>query len=93
MYRRVVFIGVIPLTSTNTATRASLGLILAVASVAYFREEQPYRVPFTNVIAYAAQFVILVTFYAALSIDTGVSVASLFLRGLPSFERAQIGEL
>lgn len=46
--------------------------MLAVFSVAYFREERPFRVKLTNVIAYAAQFVILVTFYAALSIDTGV---------------------
>jgi hypothetical protein len=45
-----------------------------MVSVAYFREEQPYVVRFTNVIAHAAQFVILVTFYAALAIETGVMV-------------------
>ena len=72
LYRRVVFIGVLPLASTSTATRASLGLVLSILSIAYFREEQPYRVRFTNVIAHVAQFVILVTFYAALTIETGV---------------------
>jgi hypothetical protein len=74
MYRRVCFIGVLPLTSPVSATRASLGCILAIGSVAYFREKQPYRVAFTNFIAHAAQFVILLTYYAALSIDTGVMV-------------------
>jgi hypothetical protein len=55
MYRRIIFIGVIPLVSANTATRASIACILAIVSVAYFREEQPYRVDFTNMIAYVAQ--------------------------------------
>jgi hypothetical protein len=44
---------------------------LAILSVAYYREERPYRVKFTNSIAYLAQYTILITFYAALSIDTG----------------------
>eukprot|EP00615_Pteridomonas_danica_P006247 CAMPEP_0114341470 /NCGR_PEP_ID=MMETSP0101-20121206/9069_1 /TAXON_ID=38822 ORGANISM="Pteridomonas danica, Strain PT" /NCGR_SAMPLE_ID=MMETSP0101 /ASSEMBLY_ACC=CAM_ASM_000211 /LENGTH=693 /DNA_ID=CAMNT_0001475085 /DNA_START=3333 /DNA_END=5414 /DNA_ORIENTATION=+ len=43
-----------------------------MASVAYFREERPYRYRFTNFIAYVAQVAILITFYAALSIETGV---------------------
>ena len=64
-------IGVLPLTSPVNATRASLGVVLAILSVAYYREEQPYRVKFTNSIAYLAQYTILITFYAALSIDTG----------------------
>lgn len=38
----------------------------------YFREERPYREKQVNFIAYVAQFAILVTFYAALSIDTNV---------------------
>jgi hypothetical protein len=74
MYRRIVFIGVLPLASPVPATRASLGCVLAIMSVAYFREGRPFRVGFTNAIAHVAQFVILVTFYAALSIDTGVMV-------------------
>jgi hypothetical protein len=74
MYRRVLFVGVLPLTSPNTATQASLGCVLAIMSVAYFREEQPYRVKYTNFIAYIAQYVILVTFYAALAINTGTMV-------------------
>jgi hypothetical protein len=55
MYRRIAFIDVIPLLSAKPATRASIGCILAMISVAYFREKQPYRVEFTNVIANIAQ--------------------------------------
>lgn len=55
MYRRIIFIGVVPLVSANPGTRASFGCVLAILSVAYFREEQPYRVGFTNVIAHIAQ--------------------------------------
>jgi hypothetical protein len=72
MYRRIAFVGLIPLTSPSTASRASTGIVLAILSVAYYREERPYRVEFTNFIAHVAQFVILITFYGALSIDTGV---------------------
>jgi hypothetical protein len=70
MYRRIMFIGVVPLISPRSATRASFGCILAVISVVYFREEQPYRQGFTNVIAYVAQFCILLTFYGAMAIET-----------------------
>jgi len=55
MYRRIIFIGIVPLISPNAATRASFACILAIISVAYFREEQPYRVDFTNFIAHVAQ--------------------------------------
>jgi hypothetical protein len=57
MYRRIVFIGIVPLISPNPSTRASFGLLLAIISVAYFREEQPYRVDFTNTIAHIAQVI------------------------------------
>jgi hypothetical protein len=55
MYRRIVFIGILPLTSRNPAVRASLGCILAIASYVFIRENNPYRVGFTNFIAYIAQ--------------------------------------
>jgi hypothetical protein len=55
MYRRITFIGILPLVSPLSAVRSSFGMVLAITSVAYFREEQPYRVEFTNVIAHIAQ--------------------------------------
>jgi hypothetical protein len=55
MYRRVLFVGILPLVSPITATRASMGCVLAIASVAYYREERPYRVKYTNFISHMAQ--------------------------------------
>jgi hypothetical protein len=55
MYRRILFIGILPLTSRQSSVRASFGCILAVMSAAYFREKKPYRVEYTNTIAYVAQ--------------------------------------
>lgn len=55
MYRRIIFIGVVPLVSPNPATRASFGCILAIMSIVYYREEQPYRVEFTNLVAHVSQ--------------------------------------
>eukprot|EP00615_Pteridomonas_danica_P006003 CAMPEP_0114330758 /NCGR_PEP_ID=MMETSP0101-20121206/1966_1 /TAXON_ID=38822 ORGANISM="Pteridomonas danica, Strain PT" /NCGR_SAMPLE_ID=MMETSP0101 /ASSEMBLY_ACC=CAM_ASM_000211 /LENGTH=748 /DNA_ID=CAMNT_0001460879 /DNA_START=458 /DNA_END=2704 /DNA_ORIENTATION=+ len=43
-------------------------------SILYYREENPFRREFTNVIAYVAQAAILITFYSALSIETGIMV-------------------
>lgn len=74
MYRRIAFVSLVPLTSSVTATRASLGCVLAIISMLYYREERPFRTKFTNFIAYVAQAAILFTFYAALSIETGVMV-------------------
>jgi hypothetical protein len=74
MYRRIVFVSIIPLTSNVKATRASLGCLLGVVSMLYYREENPFRRDFTNIIAYVAQAAIFVTFYAALSIETGIMI-------------------
>jgi hypothetical protein len=55
MTRRIVFIGILPLVSPNSATRASFGLLLGFLGYVYFSTHEPYRVEFTNVIAYIAQ--------------------------------------
>ena len=55
MYRRMVFVSVIPLASPESATRASFGAILGIVSMMYYREEQPFKTGFTNFIAYVAQ--------------------------------------
>jgi hypothetical protein len=74
MYRRIVFIGIVPLVSPRTSIRSSFGILLSIVSIVYFREEQPYRIEFTNVIAHIAQITILGTFYSALSIETGAMI-------------------
>jgi hypothetical protein len=80
MYRRIMFIGVVPLISHEPATRASFALLLSIISVVYFSHYQPYRLPFTNVIAFVAQVSILVTFYGALTIESE-SLINLGLEG------------
>jgi hypothetical protein len=74
MYRRIVFVSIIPLASNVKATRASLGCVLGVSSMLYYREVNPFRRDFTNIIAYVAQAAIFMTYYAALSIESGVMI-------------------
>mmetsp|Transcript_26890 Transcript_26890/g.31711 ORF Transcript_26890/g.31711 Transcript_26890/m.31711 type:complete len:1775 (-) Transcript_26890:503-5827(-) len=80
MYRRIIFIGFLPLISHDPATRASFGLLLAIVSVVYFSQYEPYRVHLTNIIAFVAQVSILVTFYSALTIES-VSWVNFGLQG------------
>jgi len=55
MYRRIVFLGVIPLMGTDGAGRAYAGSALGLLSCVYFRESVPFRIPFTNFLAVVAQ--------------------------------------
>jgi len=55
MYRRIMYIGVLPLFTPDSSKRASLGCMFAIISFVYFREEEPFRVAFTNNIACVAQ--------------------------------------
>jgi hypothetical protein len=57
MYRRIMYVGVLPLFTPNSSKRASLGCIFAIISYVYFREEEPFRVSFTNNIACIAQVI------------------------------------
>jgi hypothetical protein len=41
--------------SPEPATRASFGLLLGILGSVYFSTHEPYRVDFTNVLAYIAQ--------------------------------------
>ena len=74
MYRRMVFVSAIPLASPVPATRASLGCVLSIASMMYYRETQPFTEGLTNFIAYMSQLVVFLTFYAALGVETGVII-------------------
>jgi hypothetical protein len=68
MYRRIMFIGVLPLFTPVASKRASLGCVFAIFSVVYFREEEPFRIEFTNTIAYVAQVTLF--FYLFLTLST-----------------------
>ena len=70
LYRRIIFLGVIPLLGDDGAARAYAGCTLALVSTVYMREVLPFRHQFTNVLAVIAQYVILMAFMAALLICT-----------------------
>jgi hypothetical protein len=55
MYRRIIFIGILPLMSPQSATRASFGLFLGFVSHIGFSYHEPYRAHFANTIASIAQ--------------------------------------
>jgi hypothetical protein len=73
MYRRITFVGLLPLLSNNSITRASFGCILSILSVVYFSENKPYRVEFTNMIAHVAQVCISSFFCFSITIPPFMS--------------------
>ena len=81
MYRRIMFISILPLMGTDPAVRAYVGCVISLASMVYYREAMPYRTPFTNVLGTLAQYEILACFLAAL-IMSGNAVAQF---GLSNF--------
>jgi hypothetical protein len=72
--RRIIFISILPLLAAGQDKRAALGCIMAQVSLIYIREEVPFKHKFTNFIAYVAQCVIFLTYFVALTIETGVEI-------------------
>jgi len=70
LYRRIFFVGVLPLIGNNQTIKTYIGCGLALLSTVYFRELTPFRVEFTNFLAVIAQYVILLAFMAALMIQS-----------------------
>jgi len=73
IYRRILFVGVIPLISIRAARRAAFGLMLGIVSAISFRELEPFVRSATNLLAYVASYTVVLTFGAALVIDTGLN--------------------
>jgi uncharacterized integral membrane protein len=55
MWRRILFVGVLPLMSTNPLARSAIGMALSTVSMIVYREYNPFLVPRTNELAYLAQ--------------------------------------
>jgi hypothetical protein len=72
MYRRILFIGVLPLMSADTSRKAALGVFFSLCSMTVFREMEPFQRPSNSVLAYIAQYAVFLTFSAALVIDTSL---------------------
>jgi hypothetical protein len=73
IYRRVFFVGIVPLISPQSSRKAAFGMFAAISSAVCFRELEPFRRRSTNLLAHVAQYVILLNYGAALCISTGVS--------------------
>jgi hypothetical protein len=85
MYRRIIFLGVLPLLGSDSVGRAYAGIALSLVSCIYFRETTPFRVPFTNFLGVVSQYVILLAYMAALLLTTdslGVFGLSDFVLGI-----------
>ena len=73
MYRRIVFVGVVPLLSARISRRAAIGVALALISAVAYREIEPFGRSSTNVLVHVAQYSILLTFASALAIETDLT--------------------
>jgi hypothetical protein len=71
-YRRVTFIGVLPLMFAHTDRAAMVGVFLSLCSLELFRNLEPFKSSSTNLLAYIAQYVVLLTFAAALVLEAGI---------------------
>ena len=72
MFRRLLFIGIIPLVSSSSSRRAACGVALALFFTATYREMQPFVRDATNTLAQVASYVVLFTYGGALAIATGL---------------------
>ena len=68
MYRRMFFIGLLPLTSEVPMIKATIGAGATLIMTVYFREMMPSRNPFTNLLSVVSQYQILFVFLCALFI-------------------------
>jgi len=62
LYRRVAFIGVLPLLSAKADRRAAIGVLLSIVSLAVYGEVGPFQRNSTKVLARVAQYTIFMTF-------------------------------
>ena len=69
MYRRILFVGILPLIARENLMRGAVGLGFSLVSMILYREILPYRVETTNTLAYAAQVVVLLTYAVSRFVD------------------------
>jgi hypothetical protein len=56
MYRRILFLGVLPLLSPKTGLKAAIGFVFGISSALLYREVKPFRKKGTNILAYGHFF-------------------------------------
>ena len=62
LYRRVAFIGVLPLLSSKADRRAAIGVLFSIVSLAVYGEVGPFQQDSTKILARTAQYTIFMTF-------------------------------
>jgi serine/threonine protein kinase/membrane protein implicated in regulation of membrane protease activity len=70
MYRRIIFIAVIPLLGNEQSIRAIIGCMLSLVMIGFVREVSPFIRGATNILLGVAQYQIFLTFFAAFIIVT-----------------------
>ena len=73
LFRRIFFIGVLPLTSSKSSLKAAFGMLFALSSGVFYREAEPYVSPANNILVVFAQHSIFLTFGVALAIEIGLT--------------------
>lgn len=76
-YRRVLFIGVLPLLSSKSDRRAAFGILFSIVSLAVFGELEPHQLRTNRVLARVAQYTVFVTFGCG-SLPVGFSITESF---------------
>ena len=62
LYRRVTFVGILPLMSSKGARRAAIGVLLSIISLAVYGELEPFQLQTNRVLARVAQYSVFMTF-------------------------------
>jgi len=55
MYRRILFVGVLPLLTEKSSRRAAFGVLFSIMSAICYRELEPFEQSFNNVLVHVAQ--------------------------------------
>ena len=69
MYRRILFVGIVPLMSRKNLMRGAVGMGFSLVSMVCYREVMPFRIDTTNALAYVAQVVVFLTYAVSLLVD------------------------
>lgn len=62
MYRRIMFVGVLPLLSSKGDRRAAIGVLLAILSLAVYSEVDPYELPANRILVRVSQYTVFCTY-------------------------------
>ena len=55
MFRRLIFVGILPVLTPKILERAALGLVVSLIFMSIYRELMPFQVEFANTLAHTGQ--------------------------------------